>query len=185
MYSLSEKETAIYKRNHKLKRTCTIVLVVLLGITFVGHQFATSIWGPYSIMNGTTFEDYDSFVKFMEQNILPEQQNNSSDDSASEIVGDTIYYDEYGNEISEEEALTRRLEDLSGNVVCEYIDCNKSVISIRYTPKDGTILPITVCTQDDLSKAKQTAAIRHVIFGTFYIIEWLAIVLIYFLKKAK
>ena len=185
VYSLSEKETAIYKRNHKLKRTCAIVLVVFLGITFIGHQFATSIWGPYSIMNGTTFEDYDSFVKFMEQNILPEQQNNSSDDSSSEIVGDTIYYDEYGNEISEEEALTRRLEDLSGNVVCEYIDRNKSVISIRYTPKDGTILPITVCTQDDLIKAKQTAAIRHVIFGTIYIIEWLAIVLIYFLKKAK
>lgn len=184
VYSLSEKETAIYKRNHKLKRTCAIVLVALLGITFVGHQFATSIWGPYSIMNGTTFEDYDSFVKFMGQNILPEQQKNSSDDSASEMVGDAIYYDEYGNEISEEEALTRRLEDLSGNVVCEYIDCNKSVISIRYTPKDGTILPITVCTQDDLIKAKQTAAIRHVIFGTFYIIEWLAIVLIYFLKKS-
>ena len=121
----------------------------------------------------------------MEQNILPEQQNNSSDDSASEIVDDTIYYDEYGNEISEEEALTRRLEDLNGNVVCEYIDRNKSVISIRYTPKDGTILPITVCTQSDLIKAKQTAAIRHVIFGTIYIIEWLAIVLIYFLKKAK
>lgn len=43
VYSLSEKETAIYKRNHKLKRTCAIVLVALLGITFVGHQFATSI----------------------------------------------------------------------------------------------------------------------------------------------
>ena len=43
VYSLSEKETAIYKRNHKLKRTCAIVLVVFLGITFIGHQFATSI----------------------------------------------------------------------------------------------------------------------------------------------
>ena len=95
------------------------------------------------------------------------------------------YYDEYGNEISEEEALTRRLEDKNGNVVCEYIDRNESVVSLRYTPKDGTILPITVCTEDDLQEAKQTAAVRHVIFGAAYCVECLAVVLAYFKKRAK
>ena len=55
-----------------------------------------------------------------------------------------------GDAISEEEALTRRLEDKNGTVVCEYIDRNESVVSLRYTPKDGTILPITVCTKEDL-----------------------------------
>ena len=64
VYGLSEKEAAVYHRNHKLKRTCAIVLVILLGVTFVGHQFAISIWGPYSIMKGTTFEDYNSFIKY-------------------------------------------------------------------------------------------------------------------------
>lgn len=54
-----------------------------------------------------------------------------------------------------------------------------------YTPKDGTILPITVCTEDDLQEARQTAAVRHVIFGTAYCIECLAVVLIYFKKRAK
>ena len=61
----------------------------------------------------------------------------------------------------QEEALTRRLEDKNGNVVCEYIDRNEKVVSLRYTPKDGTILPITVCTEDDLQEARQTAAVRH------------------------
>ena len=192
VYSLSEKEAAVYRRNHKLKRTCTIVLVVLLAVTFVGHQFATSIWGPYSIMKGTTFEDYDSFIEYMEQDIpaVPRYEANLNGSVAvpippEEQIGPTTYYDQYGNEISEEEALTRRLEDSNGNVVCEYIDRNESVVSLRYTPKDGTILPITVCTEDDLQEARQTAAVRHVIFGAAYCIEFLAVVLIYFKKRAK
>ena len=68
-YSLSERESTIYQHNHKLKRTCAIVLAVVLAVTFIGHQFATSIWGPYSIMEGTTFEDYDSFIEYMEQDV--------------------------------------------------------------------------------------------------------------------
>jgi len=102
----------------------------------------------------------------------------------SEEIETGTYYDEYGNEISEE-ALTRRLEDKNDNVVCEYIDRNENVVSLRYTPKDGTILPITVCTEDDLQEARQTAAVRHVIFGAVYCIECLAVVLIYFKKRAK
>ena len=69
-----------------------------------------------------------------------------------EQIGTPTYYDEYGNEISEEEALKSRLKDKNGNVVCEYIS-RRSVVSLRYTPKDGTILPITVCTEEDLQEA--------------------------------
>ena len=191
IYSLSEKETAIYHRNHKLKRTCAIVLVVILMVTFVGHQFATSIWGPYSIMKGTTFEDYDSFIEYMEQDIPAESRYEANYNGSvaipipNEEIANRTYYDEFGNEISEEEALTRRLEDKNGDVVCEYIDRNENVVSLRYTPKDGTILPITVCTEDDLEKARQTATVRHVIFGAAYCIETLVVMLVYFKKRAK
>lgn len=192
VYSLSEKEAAVYHRNHKLKRTCTIILVILLVVTFAGHQFATSIWGPYSIMKGVTFEDYDSFIEYMEQDIPTSPRYHFNGGTASvetpapsgEIETGT-YYDEYGNEISEEEALTRRLEDRNGNVVCEYIGRNESVVSVQYTPKDGTVLPITVYTDDDLQEAERTAAVRHVIFGVAYCIECLAVVLAYFIKRAK
>ena len=192
IYSLSEKESVIYHHNHKLKRTCALVLVGLLVVTFVGHQFATSIWGPYSIMEGTTFEDYDSFIEYMEQDIPAQPQyhfyggtTSVETPAPSEEIGTTIYYDEYGNEITYEEAMTRRLEDKNGNVVCEYLDRNNSVVSMQYTPKDGTILPITVFTEDVLQDARQTAAVRHVIFGAAYCIECLAVVLIYFKKRAK
>ena len=192
VYSLSEKETAVYRYNHKLKRTCAIVLVVIMAVTFVGHQFATTIWGPFSIMEGTTFEDYDSFIEYMEQDIPAEPKHyfyggttSVETPVPSEEVETGTYYDEFGNEITYEEAITRRLEDKNGNVVCEYLDRNERVVSLRYTPKDGTILPITVCTEDDLQEARQTAAVRHVIFGAAYCIECLAVVLVYFKKRAK
>lgn len=69
VYALSEKAAAIYHHNHRLKRTCAIVLLLLLAVTAVAHTFATSIWGPYTIMRGTTFHDYDSFIAYMEQDI--------------------------------------------------------------------------------------------------------------------
>ena len=192
VYSLSEQESVIHCHNHKLKRICALVLVIFLTITGIGHHVATSIWGPYSIMEGTTFEDYDSFIEYMEQDIPAEPKHSFNAGTTaveipvpSEEIGTSTYYDACGNEISEEEALTRRLEDKNGNVVCEYIDRNEHVVSLRYTPKDGTILPITVCTEDDLQEARQTVAVRHVIFGVAYCIECLAVVLIYFKKRMK
>ena len=176
VYALSEKETAVYYRNHKLKRSCAIVLAAVLAVTFVAHQLATSIWGPYSIMKGTTFADYDSFINYMQQDIPADSDGHAGEpkQSAAQLP------DGIG-----EEALTRRLEDSNGNVVCEYIDRNESVVSLRYTPKDRTILPITVCTEDDLRAAQQTAAARHVLFGAAYCLECLIVILIYIRKRAK
>ena len=193
VYCLADRELAIYYHNHKLKRICAIILVIVLAVTFIGHQFATSIWGPFSIMEGTTFEDYDSFIEYMEQDIPAKPQSHFNGGTTSvetvsppsEEIDTAIYYDEYGNVISREEALTRRLEDRNGNVVCEYMDLNESVVSLHYTPKDGTILPITVCTEDDLQDARQLAAVRHVIFGAAYFIECLVVVFFYCQKRAK
>lgn len=190
IYRLSEKEYSVYCYNHKLKRTCAIFLAVLLAFTGVGHHVATSIWGPYSIMKGTTFEDYESFIEYMEQDVPSEHEYGANYNGSAtspvpeEEIGSTVYYDEFGNEISEEEALTTRLKDKNGNVVCEYIS-RRSFVSLRYTPKDGTVLPITVCTEEDLFEARETAAVRHVIFGTAYCVECIAVLLIYFIKRAK
>lgn len=193
VYSLNEKAEKKYWYNHKLIGKCTGILAVVLAITFVAHQAATTIWGPFSIMEGTTFHDYDSFVAFMEQDIKvePKEQfaggTTAIDQAAPEeaIPGTTTYYDQYGNEISEEEAFHRTLEDIDGNVVCEYQDRNESVVSMRYTPKEGTVLPITVHTQDELDEAREVAAIRHVIFAGVYGVEVIAMLLIYLKKREK
>lgn len=181
VYALSEKAAAIYHHNHRLKRTCAIVLLLLLAVTAVAHIFATSIWGPYTIMRGTTFHDYDSFIAYMEQDI---PADSSALNSPNTQIGESTYIDEYGNEITPSEAHTVRLEDKNGVIVCEFVHRNRRA-HLRYTPKDGTILPITVFTDDDLQEAQQTVAVRHVLFSAAYAVECLAVVLVYNKRRAK
>lgn len=204
IYVLSEKESGVYYHNHRLKRTCTIVLSSLLLLTFVGHQAATTIWGPWSIMEGTTFQDYDSFIAFMEQKPDSPQNSENSEDGNTiwyDDLGNTIsekeawerasedksaiWYDEFGNEITMEEAKHRTLKDVNGTVVCEYTEWYEGVVSVRYTPKDGTVLPITVCTYGDLQEAEGKVAVRNVVFGAGYCVEIIIAFLVYFKKRVK
>ena len=180
-YPLAETLRGNYVHNRRWQRICTLLLLAVAVVTFVLHMALTTIWGPFSIMEGTTFDDYDSFVAFMEQDIPAGNQNSMWADSNSEPI---TYYDQNGNEISEEEALRETLELPDGTVVCSYIQRNQSVVSIRYSPRDGTLLPITVFTQSDVNQAQQTAAIRHVIFAVVYCVE-VAGALILCLKKRK
>ncbi|MBD4337183.1 hypothetical protein GUH15_14170, partial [Xanthomonas citri pv. citri] len=85
---------------------CAIALVIVLAVTFVGHQFSTSIWGPYSIMESTaTYEDYDSFIQYMQQDISAASGYHAEEPDA---VAVQIPY-------GTEDAPTRRLEDKNGN----------------------------------------------------------------------
>ena len=192
VYFLSEKETVIYRHNHKLKARCAVGFLIVIAITFVVHQAMTTIWGPFSIMERTTFHDYDSFIAFMEQDIPAEPYEHFSGGTTSverpipqEVPGTATYFDQYGNEITEEEARHRTLEDANGDVVCEYQDRNESVISMQYSPKEGTVLPITVSTQEDLQEARQLASVRHVIFAGVYMVEALAALLVYFKLRKR
>lgn len=189
VYTLGEKGDAVYWRNLKRKRLIGLCLACVLIATAVVHELSTALWGPYSVMEGTTFHDYESFVAFMETDVpvdaLISHGPEAPAASAAEAVEDPAYYDQYGNAISEEEALRRTLEDSDGNVVCEYIDRNKSVSSIRYSPGEGTVLPITVCTYDDLYEAQARVKNRHAVFACIYAAEVAAALLLYFLKREK
>jgi len=190
VYHLSEKENTVYQHNHRLQKICALSLLTVLAVTFLAHQMATTIWGPMSIMKGTTFHDYESFVAYMEQDIprgnrLEPAAPIADEPIATEQIDETIYYDENGNEITEEQWLHRTLEDINGNVVCEYMARNRNIASMRYSPKDGTVLPITVCTYEELEEARQVASVRHVIFACVYVLQIILALLIYFLKRAK
>lgn len=179
-FRLPEREAAVYARRHRLKRYCALGLLAAMLVTGVLHSVMTSIWGPTSIAEGETFTDYESFVAFMEQEMpeaMPEGQLTAPLDE--------VWYDEYGNEISEEQAGTRQLTDKNGQVVCEYVQRNRSVVSLTYTPQDGTVLPITVRTQAQLDAARDLAARRHVLFGALYGVETLAAVLTYGILRKR
>lgn len=175
----SPQALEVYTRNHRLKGTYAIVLTAIVLVTCVVHAAMTNIWGPWTIMEGTSFDNYQSFVAFMEQDTAP---IGTAPDNAIE---QGTYYDEAGNPISEEEALTQTLEDKNGTVVCQYLHRNHAVVSIQYTPKDGSVLPVTVYTDADFKKAQDKAAIRHVIFGGIYCVELACAALIYFKKRTR
>ena len=188
IYLLQDRERLVYRHNRRLKGKCAAGLAGLVLVTFLCHQMATSIWGPWTVMEGTTFQDYDSFIEYMEQKI-PYQGTQSFGREQAVPVPDQveggIWYDAQGNEITEEEARHRTIEDEAGEVVCEYTQWNDSVVSLQYTPKEGTALPITVYTQADLEKAEEKVAVRRVIFGAAYVLETAAVMLVYLRKRER
>ncbi len=194
VYSLSDGELAVYHHNRKLKRNCFISLIVMLIVTLLFHVFGGEmLWSSYNLSSsyGIVFDDYENFVEFMEQDIsadyIYEVKNNTifSVPIREEQIGETTYYDEYGNEISEEEALTKTLEDSNGNVVCTYMERNESVSFIRYTPKEGTVLPIRVITTGDYEDAVRVSNLITTVYCVLYPIELLAVLLVYFRRRGK
>lgn len=182
VFTLPEKHKKRYYHNRSLKKRYVLLLLPVLVITLIIHLSTTEIWGPHSIMKGTTFDDYESFVAYMEEDI-PYYHFNDSTVVVEPLDG--IYYDEDGNEISKEEAMRRTLTLHDGTVVCEYIARNQSVCAVRYTEHEGNLLPITVCTYSDLQAAQAKVQIRHAIFALLYLVETVAAFGIYFHKRIK
>lgn len=189
VYTLPDNEMTIYNHNRKLKKKCTINLVVILVITMLFHAFGSEmIWSSYHLSSskGIIFDDYESFIEYMEQDIPADNYSGAEMIPVPESqIGEPTYYDQYGNVISEEEALTRTIEDANGNVVCTYIERNQSVSSIRYSAKDGTVLPIHVITTGDYRAAARLSNTINALYCIIYPIELFAVILFFFKKREK
>lgn len=182
-YPLDEKSTAIFRHNHKLAGRCAIVLTILIFITYNVQQWAAY---PYRLQKGTVFEDYESFITYMEQDIQRTYHFNGTDMYVTEqIPNSTVYYDEFGNETSADEALHRTLLDQNGNVVCEFIQRNGDVNTYNYTPGTGTALPVTVYTYEDWHTAKTLSRSIKLLFYPVYLLEVIAVALFYRKKRIK
>lgn len=197
VFSLSENDAQKYWHNHTLKRKCVVRGAIFLACTLAFHAFGMEmIWSVDNLSPGTTFEDYDSFVAYMEQDIPSWYDEHYSvgnhtemapvpDDTQVEPMDEPIWYDEDGNEITEEEARRETLMDKNGDVVCEYIRRNDYVASIKYSAKGDTLLPITVTTQGDFRVGMARHEAINMIYCVLYPLELAAIFFIYFKKRAK
>ena len=195
VYSLGEKESEKYWHNHNLKRKCVVGGAIALACTLAFHAFGMEMtWSAANLSPGTTFEDYDSFVTYMEQDVPYDYSSTSHAehsavpipaDPPSDSVEDETWYDENGNEITEEEARRETLVDKNGDVVCEYIRRNDQVARVRYEAKDGTVLPITVITESDNRVGWARHEAVNMIYCVLYPIELVAAFLVYMKKRAK
>lgn len=71
------------------------------------------------------------------------------------------------------------LEDANGLVVCTYTHLNGQVASVSYTPRDGTVLPISVIAKDASSDAFDIAYPLIIACFALYPLELLAAALLY------
>lgn len=187
-YPLTEQKLTKFHHNHKLLGCCALVLALLIFLTYNLQQIVAD---PYRLRKGTVYNDYESFVAYMEQDIPRTYQFIGNDFTGNnmyvteQVPNSTIYYDEFGNETSADEALRRTLLDKNGNVVCEFIQRNSDVDTYDYTPGDGTALPITVYTYENLFFAKSLARDIKVLFLLAYLLEVIAVILFYRKKSMK
>ena len=193
VYCLEEKAEQIYRANHIRKRKCVIGVLCVWVCTFILHVLVTE--GLFSIADlseGIQFNDYESFVAYMEQDIPYEpysEYGTTGSEQATEVVAapnhEVIHYDKDGNVISEEEALRRELTDSEGNVVCEYMARNEMVVSVRYNDRDGNLLPLTVITHDALRRGRARMNMIQNLFFAAYGVETLAGMMVYFRRREK
>lgn len=181
-----------YQRKHRLQTMIGGLLLAALVVTFISNEALTSMWGPTSVMTGTVFNDYESFLEFVETDV-PRPSSFGSNQQAGVAVRiapeseATVYYDENGNAVSKDEALTRTIEDGDGNTVLEYVQRNGNVLSVAYSTgsNDGNILPITVYTHDDYKEGKRIVSQRNAVFACVYALEVAAAVIAYAILRRK
>ena len=180
----ARKERVLH--NRKLKIRTVAVLVAVLVLTLVAQRLVNDRWGAWHIAGGTEFRDYESFAEYMEQ----PRYDDSGDEWTVQPVepGSTTYYDMYGNEISEEEALREeiRIPDGTeeGKVVCTFVWRNRAVWSFR-TSDTADGLPITAITHEDYRTADGIVNTYNTAFAVLYVLEVLCALVFYAVKRRR
>ena len=179
-----------YQRKHRFQTMIGGLLLAALVVTFIVNEALTSMWGPLSVMKGTTFNDYESFLDFVETDTPAVPFSSQQSGSANQVASgneESIYYDEYGNVVSKDEALTMTIEDRNGNTILKYVQRNGNVLSVSYSTglNDGNILPITVYTYKDYREGRLVVQQRNAVFACIYVLEIIAAVIVYVLLRRK
>lgn len=183
-YVLTEKQKLAFDHNHHLLRRCVTALLICMTITGLAQLLLNFTMDATSLAPTMRFDDYESFVTFMEQDVDTYIYNGTVHTPVPD--SSVTYYDQYGNEISEEEALYRELTLADGTVVCSYYDRNDSVCHIRYsTEQNGSLLPITVITYDALYTGEQRLDLINGAFAMFYGLQIGMAALCYCLRRKK
>ncbi len=189
VYRLDAKKEEIYWANYKLKQQYVFRTLLVLLVTGICQFMVMAKWDISALSDSTEFNDYESFVEYMEQSI-PYEYYYTDGMTAVEPVArpgqgsDITYYDQYGNEISEEEALREELRDREGNVVCSYIKRNQSVVMVEVSDSED-LLPIRTVNQDQWRAGRARYQVIQTAFGVVYGLEALGAMLLYFRKRAK
>ena len=194
IYRVSENEMSKTNLISALTFRSLVALIVAASVTFAFQFTVNEIMTPLFFAEGTVFENYDDFKEFMETDMPDTIYVEMTAMSATQTVPnyediseheEITYYDNYGNEIPEEEALTEYVYDRDGHVLCKYINRNQSVYSIEYNNDSENLLPITVFTYEQFYDSRGTVETFNVFFMAAYIAQAAITLLVYISKRRK
>lgn len=171
-FAATEKEI---KRN-QWKLHYVKVTAIALAITGVVHiAFCGIAVANNNFAKGTTFDNYEGFVKFMETPVSSYEYWNEVE------MDDVVITDE---DLQEEIVHKEQLCDKDGNVLSEYLERNQSVAMIDYGKAEDGYLPITVYTRRDLEFAANIMNdVVNPICALIYVVEIAIGTRLYFKKR--
>ncbi len=193
IFKISGNEAEKTRRITSLTLRSLVALVAAVFVTYSAQFAIHEVLTPLFFAEGTVFESYDDFKEFMETDMpdtsytemtmyatatMPNYEDVPTDDEIT-------YYDDYGNEISEEEALTEYVYDDDGHLLCKYIYRNQSVYSIKYNDDSKDRLPITVYTYEQFYEGRGVVETFDTLFIAAYVAEITLTVVIYIMKRKK
>lgn len=164
-----------------LQKRCIKLLYATVGATSLIMLIANAMMEsqPGLLLKGTTYNDLDSFIALMETPAgahgteLPDYFIERNDDAAANEGAktddrsalDDLYHFE-----------KTTLADGAGNTLCEFIWRNQSVVGYSY---DDSVPPITVQTNADYERARQTHRNVNTAFIFVLVLEALGAALYY------
>lgn len=190
--SYPEKTAAVIMHRRKLKKNLVLIGIILLSLSTLLCSILTGFGSPYAIADSIRFDDIDSFIAFAEQDISDTDTAYSASVPYSVIcvvpdeqpLSDAVYYDQSGNVISEEEAMTRTVKDSSGETVIQYVERNDTISSVTFGTESEGFLPIHVKTTAHILAAKRQIDMIHAVFFVLYILEVISLFAAYILLRS-
>ena len=130
------------------------------------------------------FTDFDSFKRYMRKPVKPTYDSGGGFATETAAAESPLYY-ENDTPIYRSQTEGATIEDDNGNVLCNFIWRNRSVVFWRTGPKADGYLPVTVYTQEAMSLAQQKAKHINTVFYGVYAAEAVAAAAYYLRKREK
>lgn len=176
--TMSEQERKTLHTLNSLAKNVTGISACVLIITIL-FNFITVNGDATKFADGTVFESFDDFKEFMETPV------EAMWDGSSALETPVTYYNQYGNEISEDEALSHEMRDGNGNVIGTYIWRNNSVATINYSSITAEGFRVTVYTQSDVQRGTMIKSSIQSVFYVVYIAEAVVAAAVYIALRRK
>ena len=178
------QETEKQRWNRRLCRTTALTLCAALALSAFINRALVGFGDTRRLAEGTEFTDFDSFKRYMRKPVKPTYDSGGGFATETAVAESPLYY-ENDTPIYRSQTEGATIEDDNGNVLCNFIWRNRSVVLWRTGPKADGYLPVTVYTQEAMSLARQKAKHINMVFYGVYAAEAVAALAIYLRKREK